>query len=113
MLGNLSPKTFRKNSEDKAHKLIVLIASADAALRPQWALSLQGAFAIHEVSERSELERRMTDSKPPFLRPHLDLPQLGRGKGVPAIQRLSPSTKVILFTSSQDEREAIKALKAG
>ena len=92
---------------------MVLIASADAGVRRQWALGLQDAFAIHEVSERPELERRMTDSRPAVLLLDLGLPQLGRVKGVPAIQRLSPSTKIILLTSSQDEGEVISALKAG
>jgi two-component system nitrate/nitrite response regulator NarL len=92
---------------------MVLIASADVRVRRQWALRLQGDFAIHEVSERAELERTMTHSKPAILLLDSDLPQLDEVKDLSTIHRLSPSTKIILLTSAHDERKAIGALKAG
>jgi hypothetical protein len=67
MAGNLSPRTFRKKSDGKECKAMVLIASADAGVRRQWALGLQDLSAIHEVSNREGLERSMANSKPSVL----------------------------------------------
>jgi len=92
---------------------MVLMASAGARLRRKWALGLQDAFAIHEVSKRVELESAMTNSQPAVLLLDSDLPELGRLNGVPALQRLSPSTKIIVFARVDDEKEAISAFKAG
>jgi DNA-binding NarL/FixJ family response regulator len=68
--------------------------------------------AIHEVAERAALERSMATLNPAVLLLDLALPHLGI-EGVPTIQRLSPSTQIVLFSSSPDEKEAISALKAG
>lgn len=92
---------------------MILIASADAGVCRQWSLGLRDDFAIHEVSKRAELERTMTHSKPAVLLLDSDLPRLDKVKGVSTIQRLSPSTKIILLTSAHDERKAVSALKAG
>jgi DNA-binding NarL/FixJ family response regulator len=113
MPGNFSPKTFRKNGEDKAHKLTVLIASGDAGLRQQWALGLQDSSAIHAVSEYAEMERSITNSKPAVLLLDFDLPGLDQVKGLSALQHLSPLTKSIILASRQDEKEAISAFRAG
>ena len=111
MAGNLNPGTSRKKS-DKRCEATVLIASADAGLRRQWAKDLLDAFAIHEVSERAELKHTLTHSKPAVLLLDIDLPQLGDVQGVSTIQCLSPSTKIILLTSAHDEKKAVSALKA-
>jgi len=105
--GNLGKKN------GKRHEGTVLIASTDAGLRRQWMLGLQDAFAIHEVSERPELERAMINLKPTVLLLDSDLPRLDGITGLSATQRLSASTKIVLFAGSLDEREAINALKAG
>ena len=92
---------------------MVLIATADAELCQRWTLGLQDAFASHGVSERPELERNMTDSKPAVLLLDSDLPRLDRLKDIPAIRRLSLSTKVIVLSSHDNEKEVISAFKAG
>jgi DNA-binding NarL/FixJ family response regulator len=112
MIDNLNPGTLEKK-KGKRYEAMVLIATADARLRQKWALGLQDAFASHGVSERSELERNMTDSKPAVLLLDSDLPRLDRFKDIPAIRRLSPSTKVIVLSSTDNEKEVISALKAG
>ena len=113
MAGNLSPGIGGKKRTHNGCRAMVLIASADAGVRRQWALGLQDDFAIYQVSKWAELERTMTHSKPAVLLLDSDLPQLDEVNGLSNIHRLSPSTKIILLTSAYDERKAIGALKAG
>ena len=91
---------------------MVMIASADAQLRQRWMAGLQNHFTIHEVWD-GELERSMTNSKPDVLLLDHDLPEIGGVEGLSFLHRMCPSTRIIFFTSHQDEREAIDVLKAG
>ena len=92
---------------------VVLIASPIAGVRGQWAQGLQEKFPLYEVAERSALERSMANLKPAVLLLDLALPGLGGVEGVPAIQRLSPLTSVMLLTSTPNDREGLSALKSG
>jgi DNA-binding NarL/FixJ family response regulator len=92
---------------------VVLIASPIAGVRGQWTEGLQEKFPLHEVAERSSLERSMANLKPSILLADLALPGLGGVEGVPAIQRLSPLTYIVLLTSTPNDREGLAALKAG
>jgi len=112
MSDRLNPGTSRKKS-DKGDKATLLIASAVAGVRGRWAQAFRDFFAILEASERAGLEQGMAGSKPSVLLLDLDLPRLDGIGSVPAIQRLSPSTKIIVLSSAPDEKEAISALKAG
>ena len=104
---------MKKRGEENMKTAMVLIASAETELRKRWALGIQNTSAILEASNLGELERCMANSRPAFLLLDLDLPQMGEVRGVPAIQRLCPSTRIILFAGTNDERQAICALKAG
>jgi two-component system, NarL family, nitrate/nitrite response regulator NarL len=92
---------------------VVLIASPIAGVRGQWAQGLHEKFPLYEVAERSALERSMANLKPAVLLLDLALPGLGGVEGVPAIQRLSPLTSVMLMTSTPNDREGLSALKSG
>jgi two-component system nitrate/nitrite response regulator NarL len=92
---------------------LVLIASGVAGLRKRWRQAIQGLFAVHEVTERSSLERSLTNRRPVALLLDLQLPELDGVGGVAALQRLRPPTKIVLLTSHPDEKEGIAALKAG
>jgi two-component system, NarL family, nitrate/nitrite response regulator NarL len=92
---------------------MVLIVSANARLRGGWIRSLKERFSVHEASDRAALERSLASQKPSVLLLDLALPQLNGVGDLYAIQGLSPSTKIILFTRTPDDSEAIKALKAG
>lgn len=92
---------------------MVLIVSANARLRGGWIRSLKERFPIHEAAGRAALEKSMASRKPSVLLLDLALPQLNGVGDLLAIQGLSPSTKIILFTRTPDDSEAIKALKAG
>jgi len=105
--------TLRREN-DKVPGAMVLIASADAEVRQRWALGLKDFFAIHEVSEWGELKRNMSESKPAVLLLNSDQLQSGETKGISTIQRLSPSTKIILLTNNgNDEKKTISGLRAG
>lgn len=108
-----NPGTYRKEGTSKGCRATVLIASAVAGVRSRWVQASQDFFAILEASERAELEQGMAGSKPSVLLLDLDLPRLDGIGSVPAIQRLSPSTTIIVLSSAPDEKEAISALKAG
>jgi DNA-binding NarL/FixJ family response regulator len=91
----------------------VLIASPIAGVRSQWASGLADRFPLHEVAERSALERSINSLKPAVLLLDLALPGLGGVEGVSAVQRLSPLTSIMLLTSTPNDREGLAALKAG
>ncbi|MGH7772418.1 MAG: LuxR C-terminal-related transcriptional regulator [Candidatus Binatia bacterium] len=92
---------------------MVVIASSVSAIRSRWRQGLKGVSPIHEVTGRAELETSLAELNPSVLLLDLALPQLGGVRGVPAIHRRNPSTKVILLTNTPNEREGIAALKAG
>ena len=100
-------------TEERDPLPLVLIASGLSGLRKRWRQALDGAFALHEVTDRSSLERSLTNRRPVALLLDLDLPELGGIRGVAAIQRLRPATRLVLLTHRPDEREGITALKAG
>lgn len=92
---------------------MILLASANAGLRRRWKRALQRRSAIHEVATRPGLNRSLADLRPSILLLDLGLPHLGGVGTLRAIQRLSPPTKIVLFTSTPDESEGIFALQAG
>ena len=104
---------MKKRGEENGKQAVVLIASADPELCKRWALGIQNDSTIHEVSDMGELERCMADSRPVVLLLDLDLPRLDKVRGIPAVQRFCPSTRIILFNGMHEERQAICALKAG
>ena len=91
---------------------MVLIASPTARVRNRWRQSLQRASTVHEVAERDTLERSLASLSPDVLLLDLDLTELGVD-GVPVYQGLSSATKILVFTGTPAEREAISALKKG
>lgn len=110
---NLNGRTFPKRDKDKASREIVLFASPIAELRERLILGLQDFFTIEGATKWEELEWGMANVRPSVLL--LDfalLPPEGIGS-ISAIQRLSPSTKIILLSSVCDKKEAISALKSG
>jgi DNA-binding NarL/FixJ family response regulator len=113
MVGNLNPVSVGGKSTSRKSKGVVLIASADDELRKRWTQALQDVFSIHEVSERTELEASLTNDKPSVLLLDLGLPHLRDVASVSALQRLSPSTNIILFATGHDDQAAMGALKAG
>lgn len=104
---------MKKKGAENGKTGMVLIASAEPELRKRWALGIQNAWAIHEVCDREDLRQCMAHFRPAVLLLDLNLPHMGQVRGVPAVQRLCPSTRIILFSGANDARQAILALKAG
>ncbi len=100
-------------SERSESTPLVFITSGVAGLRKRWRQAIHGRFALHEVTERSSLERSLVNRRPAAMLLDFHLPELGGISGVQAVQRLRPATKIVLLTSHPDEREGIAALKAG
>lgn len=92
---------------------IVLIATAPAKKRRRWRQALRKAFTVHEVSQRDMLERSLGTLRPDVLLLDLALPQIGGVNGIALIKRLSPSTKIVLFSRNLQRKEGISVLKAG
>lgn len=92
---------------------LVVIASSDSTVRSRWVRSLREMFEIHPVGDRSSLQRAVFKMKPSVLLLDLTLRDLEGIKGMMAIQRLSPMTKVIVLTSSVDDTERLRALEGG
>jgi len=98
---------------DRDSPPLVVLACGMAGLRKRWRQAIERQFALHEVAERSSLERALGALRPSAMLLDLQLPALGGIRGVEAIQRLRPATKILLLTKRPDEREGIAALKAG
>ena len=90
----------------------VLIATADPALRSRWKEGLQGDYPLRDVSDRSGLDRTMAALVPDVLLLDIDLLAAVGVEG-PIIRGLARDTKVVLLSSSPNEREGIRVLKAG
>lgn len=93
--------------------LCVLLASPVEAKRQQWRQALKSTSVVHEVSELPDLQRSMTSFKPAILLLDLGFPELQGTAEVSAIQRLNPSTKIILLTKTLAEDEGTSMLEAG
>jgi len=104
---------MKKGNGDNGKKAMVLIASAEPGLRKRWASGIQSTAVIHDAGDFGDLERCMAQFSPAVLLLDLDLPQMGGVQGLSKVQRLFPSTRIILLAGKNDETEAVSALKAG
>jgi DNA-binding NarL/FixJ family response regulator len=90
----------------------VIIASPDAARRARWGQELK-ELSVHQPADLNDLQRSLTDLKPDILLLDLSLPGLHGTKGISAVQRFSPSTKILLLTKHLSEPEGRSMLEAG
>jgi two-component system nitrate/nitrite response regulator NarL len=91
----------------------LIIASPLSKNRSRWIHRLQATLVAYEVSARSELTHAMRVLKPDVLVLDLALPGLRRLVGLPGIQNMSPSTRILALTDAPSEDEGVSALKAG
>ena len=91
----------------------VLIATADPALRGRWKGGLQGDYPLRDVSDRGGLERTMAALVPDVLLLDLDLLAAAGVDDASIIRGFAKETKVVLLSSSPNEREGIRVLKTG
>ena len=115
----LAPDATRRRGTDLAQrgkgarKATLVMASTLAESRRRCIQRLQETIAVCEVTERRALEQVMANLKPDLLVVDLALPGLRRVRGLRDVQRLSPSTKILVLTDTPTEGEGVFALKAG
>lgn len=112
-LGNTGRKVNGLARRGRRAKPTLVMASPLAEHRRRWVPALQEALTVCEVAERGALERVMANVKPDVLVVDLTLPGLRRVRGLRAMQRLSPSTRIVVLTDTPTDREGVSALKAG
>ncbi len=97
----------------KADAPAVLLATADAVLRGHWKAVLQEGYPLRDVSDGACLDRTVATLTPDVLLLDLDLFGVGGIGDGPIVQSLAQGAKLVLFSSSPNEREGIRVLKAG
>ena len=90
-----------------------VVASPVADSRRRWSQCLQEMAAVSEVTDRAALEHAMINDQPDVLVVDLAFSGLRRVRGLPELQTLSPSTKIVVLTDSPSEGEGVLVLKAG
>lgn len=92
---------------------VILLASPAAGVHRRWRGALPPRCVVHEVADRTALKRSMASLRPAMLLLDLGVPGVQGPEDLPTLQRLSPRTKIVLFTCTPNDKEAISALKAG
>jgi len=98
---------------ERENKGLVLVAVPTEELRWRWSQGLGLRYDFREVADRHELDHFMATLQPAVLLLDLALCRPGGTAEIPAIQRLSPSTKILALANNPTEAEGIAALKAG
>jgi DNA-binding NarL/FixJ family response regulator len=93
--------------------LKVLVASDVSDRRAQWMQALQKVAVLHEASDRSMVEQKLTTLKPVILLLDLSIPDVHGQTSLTQLQRISPSTRIILLTKTPTETEGSLLLEAG
>jgi len=102
-----------RQNKNTGREALILIAGPSSSAVKRWRHGLHGMSVIREVTGRLALEQSVTKLKPTVLLLDFALPKLGGIEGVQAIRRLSPTTKIVLIGTMDNEKEAVSALKAG
>jgi DNA-binding NarL/FixJ family response regulator len=92
---------------------MILIATSNPKLIARWSRALRGKYASCVVSQKSALTKTLSSLKTRVVLLDCGLPRLRAARDLPGIQRLSPSTKVIVLSNTPTINEAIATLKAG
>src|SRR5687767_3132978 len=92
---------------------MVVIASNNPKLVRRWSRVLQKKYHLHVVHQKPSLLQTIGSIKPSVLLLDASLPRLRAGRELPAIQDLSPLTKIFVISASPTTREGINVLKGG
>lgn len=93
--------------------LTVLLASASAGVRRRWAEELTDSLLLIEAADRESLEVAMLTNRQLVIFLDTALPGLHGVDGVPDVQRVNPSARIVVLASPPSERQAVFALVAG
>ena len=103
----------RMSEQDAIRSLRVLLASPVEGRRRQWAQGLSSISTVSQVSSLSDLQKELASLKPAVLLLDLSFSGLHDSEDISSIQRVSPSTKIILLTKTHDDHEGTAMLEAG
>ncbi len=92
---------------------MIVIACSDPKLVNRWNRALRKKYPSYTVSQKTALVRAVSSLKPRLLILHIGFPRLRVERELPAIQGLSPLTKVLVISDSPTTSEGISVLKAG
>jgi two-component system, NarL family, nitrate/nitrite response regulator NarL len=92
---------------------VVFIASLDNSARFRWRKALRNSFSVHERGGITGLDNVLRELKPAVLLLDLNLRRLSGIQNIPSIQKLSPSTKIIVLTEFPRLSEELSVLKLG
>ena len=93
--------------------LKVLVASDVSARRAQWMQAIQKIAILHEAIDLPMVEQKLATLKPVILLLDLSIPDLHGQVGLSELQKISPSTRIILLTTTPTETEGTSMLEAG
>jgi DNA-binding NarL/FixJ family response regulator len=102
-----------KLSVPQKSRPVLLVASQDAEARSKWRKALRRSFSVHEEGGKAGLEEMLRVLKPNILLLDLELRHLGGVDSLAALDRISPSTKIIVLTSAPKPHEELRAVKLG
>lgn len=93
---------------------MIVIASSSKKVRLQWIQGLRCRMSsLVEVVDYPSLLQTAAVYKPSLILLDQGLPALGGLNGITSLRQRFPSSRIILFAGDFDEKEAVKAMKAG
>lgn len=92
---------------------MLLIATPALELTRHWEAGCNKTFQIQHAGDLPSLRRGMDVHKPTVLLLDFDLPGLGDVPGVVALQKLSPTTRILVATRTFNEDEELSLLRIG
>jgi DNA-binding NarL/FixJ family response regulator len=92
---------------------MILIASAIPDVVSAWAQTLSNIASVLAVWQHDSLKQALTRAKPEVLLLDLALPGLDGPRGVAALRRTDPATKVIVFSELASDEIEVALFKLG
>lgn len=92
---------------------MLLIVSPILEITRHWEMGFNETFLIRSASDLSSLKRFMDTQKPAILLLDFDLPDLGGVAGITALQKLSPTTRILVATRTFNADEELSLLRIG
>jgi two-component system NarL family response regulator len=92
---------------------MILIASALPEVVGSWERALEGMAVVLGVRQFDSLKQGVTRLAPTLLLLDLELPGLDGARGVAAVRRASPATKIIVFSRTASDDVEIAVFKLG
>jgi DNA-binding response OmpR family regulator len=89
---------------------MILIACGDPKLVNHWGQALREKYPLYSVSQKTALVRALSSLKPRILILDIHLPRLRAVGELPAIQGLSPLTKIVVISDRPTTGEGVFGL---